>query len=59
MKKIILLAISILMLCGCEDNSRKCIKSHTELRIMFLPSSNGQLKQVMMPYAVCDEWEGN
>lgn len=52
--KISLLVVS-LMLCGCED--KKCIKSHTELKPMFLPTGSGNLKMVMMPTNVCDEWE--
>ena len=34
MKKIIILVISILLLCGCDNNdNKKCIKSHEEKSI--------------------------
>lgn len=57
MKKLLLIIPILLLLCGCEEESRKCIKSHIETRIMFYPTANGQLRQVVMPYTVCDEYE--
>lgn len=56
MKKVLLI-ILILLLCGCEEDNKKCIKSHTEIRMIVYPTANGQLKQYFMPYVVCDEYE--
>lgn len=62
MKKVMLLLISILLLCGCEN--KKCIKSHKEkstcIRPMCMPSGKG-IYCMPMPYPcekeICDEYE--
>lgn len=56
MKRLLLL-IPILLLCGCANNNRNCVKSHIETQIRRYPNSNGTLRMVVVPVSVCDEWE--
>lgn len=64
MKKIIILVISILLLCGCDNNDNKeCIKSHEEKSIctMYQIIMAGKTP-VMIPIhyeceiKICDEY---
>lgn len=59
MKKYILLLILVLLLTGCVD-TRKCKKSHNEIRMIPFPVTiNGKttitIRPIVMP--VCDEYE--
>lgn len=65
MKKIIILVISILLLCGCDNNdNKKCIKSHEEKNICtWYEIIMAGKTPVMIPsyyeceIKVCDEYE--
>ena len=58
--KLVIILVIVLSLCGCslkKEDNKKCIESHTEPRVLFFPSGNGQLIPVMIPQTVCDKWE--
>lgn len=62
--KIVILICCIVLLCGCSINTKKCIKSHQEIRTCFRPMCVFMGKNpICIPQSypctqtICDEYE--
>lgn len=43
-------------LTACEDDTRPCVKSHTELTTVVMPGANDSVTVSAVPYTACDEY---
>ncbi|MFF4245260.1 hypothetical protein ACFYY2_12400 [Streptomyces sp. NPDC001822] len=52
-----LFVIVAMILTGCEVDTRKCLKSHTDLMPITMVGAKGQPYVTWMPVDTCDRYE--